>query len=1124
MDVLAEAASEEGNTFLPGTSQGQAVHVDEPIKEGPQHSAEPSTATSDASTSSWHSAASTDLSDVAHGLKSSRSNTPVTSDEYDEAPTGFAHNTRDKNDKNDKDTGVAAIHRNASQTTITQTARPSSTPSELQARQSAVLSPHIESPPNQTQVQAHPSPVIHDTIPYASPPLPIPPHSRTPSRTKRRSVGSTISERMHHHEPPYLPDFLTLLSNPAIAPFTTPLERKLLDNLGLLGFDTGQIIHSVRHDACDTSGAIWWMLKLKAEQKEVETMELASVAPAKSNSATSLAASSYQQGTVQAERVVSRPESAIDAVQSLSVQPSEDEVATGPSLPPMQPQGLPSPPPASVSPEAEAVEYGGPSYAPSPKKSRVRSLTADRLASVSAPLLSPKARPAELFPTTEPSPKPREKVLDLAAIPSEPYLSPTRPTNDKKSTTETIGAKLQRKESTTKPRSSSVSTVSMLQRATSAFGASVMGKKEKTDEQAASAQSNSGENTPEAGGRSTPNLLASSFFGRKVSSSSATPERPELLMKRSKELLSSASPKTEDALLVPVPGTNSNEAASVGQDKGMDGFSRTTTSPQAPGAVATLDEPLDTGSMNLASASELDKSTRSQASLSSSVNSNAQRDSAALSSSPSGSTKSARSSKNLFSTFRLWFNDDKRKQRRHQRQASRTLAFDDNSVRASPHQRRPIVHAPSLLKRPPLARLPSTTASSTAPSRRNSSTSARHITLNDTTSPVIAHTRRRSDASRRSFGSISGARTPTSEREHSRPPSVQSVTRISSEAYSASRKRHARASSASSAGSRQSVLLSGSPVAAYRRTPSVTQVRRISAPSHSRGRSSTHHSRNPSNPSSVHTNDSRRSSMSAGVEGEETIIEEENENAEETVESERSRALRKLSGDLSAAFTDQLKLEGIQQQVLPEQSRPSISSRSSNESTRRRRSGYTSHTPTRQHSTHHHGALTQNHHHHHSNTIFAAHKVVNPFGTPNGSHYGPSAHHRPHRDSSRASVRDVFRNQKNEGDGEWIDEDEDFENYSGGFGQGSATTRSIFSSSPTAPAPQGLGLQTGSPAPPSSSSFAKSALLGEGRYAGATMARGDCAPPNLGRRPTVSTKGPSFKRAAIVEEEEEEDG
>ncbi|KAL6298021.1 hypothetical protein BKA93DRAFT_106695 [Sparassis latifolia] len=105
-------------------------------------------------------------------------------------------------------------------------------------------------------------------VPPAYPP-------RTPARTKRRSVSSTLSEpSTPTFDKSILPapqqDFSSLLITPAPIIFSTPLERDLLNSLSNLGLDTGQIVHSVLTDACDATGALWWLLKRKAERKALE--------------------------------------------------------------------------------------------------------------------------------------------------------------------------------------------------------------------------------------------------------------------------------------------------------------------------------------------------------------------------------------------------------------------------------------------------------------------------------------------------------------------------------------------------------------------------------------------------------------------------------------------------------------------------------------------------------------------------------------------------------------------------------------------------------------------------------------------------------------------------------------
>ncbi|KAI0717407.1 hypothetical protein C8T65DRAFT_641386 [Cerioporus squamosus] len=118
---------------------------------------------------------------------------------------------------------------------------------------------------------SRPSIARTDSNPKVPPAYP----TRTPARTKRRSVSSTLSERdpssfekSNVPQPPQ--DFSSLLQTPAPLIFSTPLERDLLNSMSALGLDTGQIVHSVLTDACDATGALWWMLKRKTERKALE--------------------------------------------------------------------------------------------------------------------------------------------------------------------------------------------------------------------------------------------------------------------------------------------------------------------------------------------------------------------------------------------------------------------------------------------------------------------------------------------------------------------------------------------------------------------------------------------------------------------------------------------------------------------------------------------------------------------------------------------------------------------------------------------------------------------------------------------------------------------------------------
>ncbi len=94
-------------------------------------------------------------------------------------------------------------------------------------------------------------------------------HHRTPSRSKRRSASSVV---LADHHAPYLDskpvNYVALLSALQPSLFSTTTEQTLLSSLSLLGLDVGQIVHSVMNDACDSSGALWWLLKKKADEKQ----------------------------------------------------------------------------------------------------------------------------------------------------------------------------------------------------------------------------------------------------------------------------------------------------------------------------------------------------------------------------------------------------------------------------------------------------------------------------------------------------------------------------------------------------------------------------------------------------------------------------------------------------------------------------------------------------------------------------------------------------------------------------------------------------------------------------------------------------------------------------------------
>ncbi|KAG5637271.1 hypothetical protein H0H81_005165 [Sphagnurus paluster] len=168
------------------------------------------------------------------------------------------------------------LHRKSSETTIRKTS------SDIESFYSKMARSNTIAKPDTVQAESHGSPSRpprqNSSSSFKAPPnLPI----RTPARTKRRSISSTLSDpgspttEKATSTPIPLPfswdlDFASLLTTPAPIIFSTPTERELLNTLSTLGFDTAQIVHSVLSNACDASGAVWWMLKKKAEKRQIE--------------------------------------------------------------------------------------------------------------------------------------------------------------------------------------------------------------------------------------------------------------------------------------------------------------------------------------------------------------------------------------------------------------------------------------------------------------------------------------------------------------------------------------------------------------------------------------------------------------------------------------------------------------------------------------------------------------------------------------------------------------------------------------------------------------------------------------------------------------------------------------
>ncbi|KAF8625669.1 hypothetical protein AX15_005248 [Amanita polypyramis BW_CC] len=183
-----------------------------------------------------------------------------------------------------EDVLLRAEHRNSSESTLRKT---SSSLSDRESSYSKLSkgSRQPESVPEEDMEKLKPARSSSPSSRRNSTGSKIPPTYplRTPARTKRRSVSSTLSDPSSPiadkvsatlpRPPTQDINFSSLLNAPTPIIFSTPLERELLSTLSALGFDTAQIVHSVLTDACDATGAVWWMLKKRVEKRMSEEGE-----------------------------------------------------------------------------------------------------------------------------------------------------------------------------------------------------------------------------------------------------------------------------------------------------------------------------------------------------------------------------------------------------------------------------------------------------------------------------------------------------------------------------------------------------------------------------------------------------------------------------------------------------------------------------------------------------------------------------------------------------------------------------------------------------------------------------------------------------------------------------------
>lgn len=872
------------------------------------------------------------------------------------------------------------------------------------------------------------------------------PHARTPARTKRRSIGSIISERLVslvEEDPsfagaagsggilggantsspssfagpsPLVPsvDYLAIMLSTIHRDdlFSSEGEKDLLKRLNQLGFDTGQMQHSVSNSACDSSSATFWMLKKKVDEKEAERVEaeaVASVAATASVSGeteTPIRNPSGEKGTIADERRDVEPDTVLElpATRVQEPTPTQDVFSTErvPSPPTQRSKASPTVPVTATVPTSSSLDE-------------------DRLGYFLGQHTSNAPPTPEYFPTIDPGSPTRRRTrsrdeLLMSPRSGQPALVPLE------SPLELSPTSKARTEEEARNRRSRSGSVTLLARATSALNNSLNLK----------AREESPGSEDASGG----------LFRRKSSlpldelasaSNRTTPPLPSTSAPDSPRRDSSHSPFRGVPATPPRPTSTNKPIVSPG--------------PSPSGSLANSFDTLDT----------VGSSSRSTANARSSTGGN-------------GGSKKGTKGSQLLANLKFWFGEGQRKRNKSRSSPARagegvsyatgvgrshSLNAGTGGYRVPPQSG----YVASPLRRPLAASRRSSNASLAPLSRRSSVSSAHRAALHDQLArPQLAHHRRRSDSSRTS---ISGG-------ERSRPQSLRSFNgggaagnagpgqqqgSPSDGAQGSRRARHSKAHSTSSAGS-------FGKEAVYRRPPTTTTVRRRH-PSHGRH----NHRRSASGTSSIRTHRSSTSSLGGGSDddddafgdgGEAPILEEDetedreprggetaaqssephstDDDGEEDVarDEARLRALRTLSGDFSALQSTSSSSSGSSAAaIVPTASsshlfaRPPLTHQPSSRASSRSDAS----------------SATRSHHHHHhpSHATFSAHKSTHLFGSP----LQPSSSSSTRKSApppSRPPLRDVFASKSTiGGESDWIDEDE-LEGYGGGLGQGNAST------------------------------------------------------------------------------------
>ncbi|BGP03667.1 hypothetical protein NBRC10513v2_007402 [Rhodotorula toruloides] len=926
-------------------------------------------------------------------------------------------------------------------------------------------------------------------------------------------------------------DYLSLFLSTSSAPplLSSASDQALLKLIADLGFDAGQVAHSIRTSACDSCSAIWWMLKRKREEKaRLEGLEAGDGEEGEGT----LVRTNSMMSVRHAERL--RDPAAV----LLDTQGEEDEDSSEEEFEQNEPLEVlveETPTPPETARPVEERRPSGSSSSSSHSRSREASLrppspprTPSRRAShtpagPNTPLTPSAAIAAAHRPTTPISPvsPPSQEEAEArlsyflsddpvsahsTAVPSyfptvEPPsplkargLSSSMPRSASRDQLGVVGTSTDEKGDAKRARAGSVS---MLARATSAIG------------QGLASLSNAGTPTTEEG--VSPGGI---FAGRKGSLPSddprllhqATPPQRSSLPLLSVPMPSMSAPSTPSmptsSITPPLPSSARQEGAHP---------PLTATPPRALPERALSPAPSASASSHQGSFSTTSSSARVGRSVS-------------LTGPSSSAGKKSSRGGNLLSTFKLWFGQDPRKRKRASMvprlggPASNEYAPVGFGATGIGRSQSMYTTSSPLGRRPTMGSRRSSNNSLVNGGReagpagagvslsRRSSVSSAHRDYSLSTPGRGMHRRRASDASR----------TSASERgDRSRPASLRSFSGQQPGKPGGGRRtgRHSRAASTSSAGSYATAK-----DAVYRRPPTTTTVVRRRHGSHGRrstdggGTPGRHHRRTASGASSAH-----RSSSSGGAgasDGEETV-EEEDAGEDPIMEEDEEESAP------GTAATSSEVVHLSPPSVRPRPHRTVSGSGSSSDP----HSGHGSPVPSMRSSASRGPPA-----------IFTAHKTTHLFGSPLQPHAPStssslSAFDRrtasrplPQPTQSQQPIRDVFavKSPKEDG-GEWVDEDDDLEGYGGGLGQ-----QSFRNDGNAVAGGAGAGAGTGPMTSPklADSPVAERVWGGgggggasrfEGRYAGLGGAGGGAGGGGRG------DEGKWGRVAVVMEEEEEEE-